>query len=84
MLISNCITSLPVRGAWIEMLSQIYSLPSQSSLPVRGAWIEIVPRPSVTPCSPWSLPVRGAWIEMEVGVDSEVEVQVAPRAGSVD
>ena len=34
--------SLPVRGAWIEMLGVIRSLfMVRSSLPVRGAWIEI-------------------------------------------
>ena len=56
--------SLPVRGAWIEMLNArpfvIYGAPS---LPVRGAWIEISVGLSA-PNGVWSLPVRGAWIEM--------------------
>ena len=33
--------SLPVRGAWIEILLFLPSLYSLASLPVRGAWIEI-------------------------------------------
>ena len=33
--------SLPVRGAWIEMVSQRSMSSSSPSLPVRGAWIEI-------------------------------------------
>ena len=35
-------TSLPVRGAWIEMyLLQEMTARNSTSLPVRGAWIEI-------------------------------------------
>ena len=33
--------SLPVRGAWIEILSSINCVVVTPSLPVRGAWIEI-------------------------------------------
>ena len=34
--------SLPVRGAWIEMLLKRWEYwEEQASLPVRGAWIEI-------------------------------------------
>ena len=34
--------SLPVRGAWIEMLRHLYQYRARfPSLPVRGAWIEI-------------------------------------------
>ena len=48
--ISDCIgeiyfeSSLPVRGAWIEILYQwgVY-ITANASLPVRGAWIEITP-----------------------------------------
>ena len=36
------IKSLPVRGAWIEiLLSKLSKLMCNPSLPVRGAWIEI-------------------------------------------
>ena len=33
--------SLPVRGAWIEILATSYIRHILESLPVRGAWIEI-------------------------------------------
>ena len=33
--------SLPVRGAWIEILNYIVDVGAVESLPVRGAWIEI-------------------------------------------
>ena len=55
--------SLPVRGAWIEILVKKDTSPSSASLPVRGAWIEI----DLTFFRLWeqmSLPVRGAWIEI--------------------
>ena len=55
--------SLPVRGAWIEILLAFSNMARTVSLPVRGAWIEIAV--SGLP-ETWikSLPVRGAWIEM--------------------
>ena len=33
--------SLPMRGAWIEILSSCFFISSNLSLPMRGAWIEI-------------------------------------------
>ena len=33
--------SLPVRGAWIEIMNELNRLPVITSLPVRGAWIEM-------------------------------------------
>ena len=35
------VLSLPVRGAWIEILSAARAKSAIVSLPVRGAWIEI-------------------------------------------
>ena len=55
--------SLPVRGAWIEIIIIFYRIIFCRSLPVRGAWIEILPIACVASYSP-SLPVRGAWIEI--------------------
>ena len=56
--------SLPVRGAWIEILAaRRHSSEQYSSLPVRGAWIEIIAEP-LHGVEQVSLPVRGAWIEM--------------------
>ena len=34
-------TSLPVRGAWIEILRNSFACLYALSLPVRGAWIEM-------------------------------------------
>ena len=33
--------SLPMRGAWIEIIMLPHKKPSYWSLPMRGAWIEI-------------------------------------------
>ena len=56
--------SLPVRGAWIEMLVQATSSLLLESLPVRGAWIEMSIAYHLPRTLAVSLPVRGAWIEM--------------------
>ena len=76
--------SLPVRGAWIEMLEVPTPFGSDASLPVRGAWIEI----SIA----WldyvdverSLPVRGARIEICVWRLVARLSFVAPCEGSED
>ena len=39
--------SLPVRGAWIEMMRDRLIPRSGLSLPVRGAWIEICTLPQL-------------------------------------
>ena len=58
------VVSLPVRGAWIEMMRRFRNARSLRSLPVRGAWIEM--RPLIDGGRGiLSLPVRGAWIEIE-------------------
>ena len=41
MIVACCSASLPVRGAWIEMLLFLPLLFLPLSLPVRGAWIEM-------------------------------------------
>ncbi len=43
---SLALPSLPVRGAWIEIMSQPRVIATSGSLPVRGAWIEIAPSSS--------------------------------------
>ena len=55
--------SLPVRGAWIEIVYMPDANLNYSSLPVRGAWIEIE-LAVLTDDEKKSLPVRGAWIEI--------------------
>ena len=57
--------SLPVRGAWVEIVA-IWTIEPQDerSLPVRGAWVEITINASCAPSPVTSLPVRGAWVEI--------------------
>ena len=57
------VTSLPVRGAWIEILQRRVLQNKRESLPVRGAWIEIEGE-NLQVLQKESLPVRGAWIEI--------------------
>ena len=76
--------SLPVRGAWIEIVA---SCPVFSSTYGRSPCGE-----RGLKCAMWkvvsgtktSLPVRGAWIEMEHNWRIRCYAGVAPRAGSVD
>ena len=75
--------SLPVRGAWIEILLCACVCLVIASLPVRGAWIEIALAPSDRE-EVMSLPVRGAWIEIAIRAAIKGGCIVAPRAGSVD
>ena len=60
------VSSLPVRGAWIEILSVMLLSEYLPSLPVRGAWIEIFRRLRGLLLCLLSLPVRGAWIEIKI------------------
>ncbi len=58
------VTSLPARGAWIEIAE--YSVSNKfgsRSLPARGAWIEILFQ-LIGTFRTKSLPARGAWIEI--------------------
>ena len=75
--------SLPMRGAWIEIMRTMNWLTISSSLPMRGAWIEILAILTF-PLQMMSLPMRGAWIEIEQQLDKRIKANVAPHAGSVD
>ena len=55
--------SLPVRGAWVEMILQVSCRFFPVSLPVRGAWVEIDYN-RINAYESRSLPVRGAWVEI--------------------
>ena len=57
-------SSLPVRGAWVEMAKIRLSGTSTQSLPVRGAWVEISGFLPLYNLFISSLPVRGAWVEI--------------------
>ena len=76
--------SLPVRGAWIEILRMAGDVEYVKSLPVRGAWIEMALVRIADFYGVSSLPVRGAWIEIPKGGCPLCRPLVAPRAGSVD
>ena len=39
--VTLCRVSLPVRGAWIEIVTSPAHARASGSLPVRGAWIEM-------------------------------------------
>ena len=80
---AQTLTSLPVRGAWIEIIFEGVEFPANLSLPVRGAWIEIETQLN-TAFRSASLPVRGAWIEIPLITVVGAKYNVAPRAGSVD
>ena len=56
--------SLPVRGAWIEIITKSALTYTFTSLPVRGAWIEMSALSEYRRVM-LSLPVRGAWIEID-------------------
>ena len=59
------LSSLPARGAWIEIFNCLSNLAARmKSLPARGAWIEIVRRNGGEVMTDESLPARGAWIEI--------------------
>ena len=76
--------SLPVRGAWIEMLNARPFVMYGASLPVRGAWIEMlkvrhlkIARFRRSPCGERGLKC--------VSINrKKLSELVAPRAGSVD
>ena len=76
-------SSLPVRGAWIEIGINVDFNGNRLSLPVRGAWIEMSWL-TLSIRSGRSLPVRGAWIEISAQGNIWTLAFVAPRKGSVD
>ena len=77
------VLSLPMRGAWIEIMYYADTDKNGQSLPMRGAWIEIRLLPYL--CFPASsLPMRGAWIEIPIPRAEVQDFSVAPHAGSVD
>ena len=83
MLSSFIFSSLPPRGAWIEIMKPWKAERICESLPPRGAWIEILSL-NPEPLDLLSLPPRGAWIEIYPVGSIYMSVNVAPPAGSVD
>ena len=64
LLYALAVLSLPMRGAWIEMIPDNALVGISLSLPMRGAWIEITLCSFDLLFSSVSLPMRGAWIEI--------------------
>ena len=58
------VASLPVRGAWVEIVNRHAVRLEYTSLPVRGAWVEMDGCGVQTKREKVSLPVRGAWVEI--------------------
>ena len=56
--------SLPVWGAWVEMLAAGVLWRPLASLPVWGAWVEMPESAAATRGGTPSLPVWGAWVEI--------------------
>ncbi len=76
--------SLPVRGAWIEIVDGvIFRLKLVGRSPCGERGLKLVKRRR-NGTAIMSLPVRGAWIEIAGGQGNRRSAAVAPRAGSVD
>ena len=77
-------TSLPTRGAWIEMNMCYLILTAtnrRSPHGERGLKLSYNHKEQTTTRS---LPTRGAWIEITVGGAPLSAIKVAPHTGSVD
>ena len=77
-------TSLPSRGAWIEIVSEAGELTwtaSRSPHGERGLKFPPLTLPGI-PIT--SLPSRGAWIEIDFTAFEKWAMEVAPLTGSVD
>ena len=74
--------SLPVRGAWVEIINGGVDMDVTTSLPVRGAWVEINSPPQAAYPARSSLPVRGAWVEISTGTISNRRRPSLPVRGA--
>ncbi len=75
--------SLPVRGAWVEILqgkTQLQVAEGRSPCGERGLKFGLQLAASQ---AAQSLPVRGAWVEILPIAEMSAIAAVAPRAGSV-
>ena len=76
--------SLPVRGAWIEIVHHAGGRERGSGRSPCGERGLKCNKPRVHTRAVLSLPVRGAWIEITLYHGNYSHNSVAPRAGSVD
>ena len=75
-------SSLPARGAWIEISVIVKTISAQTSLPARGAWIEMPMRDIASVSRYASLPARGAWIEITMSKPNEHWLTSLPARGA--
>ena len=76
-------TSLPVRGAWVEMTTGGVQMDKITSLPVRGAWVEMDKPVLQTTSANRRSPCGERGLKMkETDVKKNIK-KVATRAGSV-
>src|SRR5699024_8360 len=66
MLVDDWLLSLPLRGAWIEILNSVSTPPVSCVAPLAGSVDRNWTTPFYRTCKVPSLPLRGAWIEIIV------------------
>ncbi len=76
--------SLPVRGAWIEIVISATCVPRALSLPVRGAWIEMILSRFRVALARRRSPCGERGLKSSLSLANTATSLVAPRAGSVD
>ena len=76
--------SLPLRGAWIEIVAEAHSLAMLLSLPLRGAWIEMQTTVLITISVLRRSPCGGRGLKLQDAAQNHSEEYVAPLAGGVD
>ena len=77
-------SSLPTRGAWIEIeLRHIAFVRFQGRSPHGERGLKLMRQSAISTAIP-SLPTRGAWIEIALASSYDTTIQVAPHTGSVD
>ena len=75
--------SLPVRGAWVEMMRARRNTPPAARRSPCGERGLKLGGNNIMPANTESLPVRGAWVEIALWMRCPCRHDVAPRAGSV-
>ena len=77
----NCRVSLPMRGAWIEILPFEYLVIMFSRSPCGERGLKSYLMGCYHPID-WSLPMRGAWIEIFVNFASDTACWSLPMRGA--
>ena len=82
--VSHLVESLPVRGAWVEIICSggVSAVDGRRS-PCGERGLKSAAPAACLSAGGLSLPVRGAWVEIKAGRNCRRAPYVAPRAGSV-